>query len=60
MRKNVITLYYKANKNTAYTVEHYLEKLDGSYELKDTENLTGTTDSEVRNRSSKRLSWIYI
>lgn len=34
--KNVITLYYKANKNTAYTVEHYLEKLDGSYELKDT------------------------
>ena len=45
--KNVITLYYKANKNTAYTVEHYLEKLDGSYELKDTENLTGTTDSEV-------------
>ena len=45
--KNVTTLYYKANKNTAYTVEHYLEKLDGSYELKDTENLTGTTDSEV-------------
>ena len=46
--KNVITLYYKANKNTAYTVEHYLENPDGKgYTLEDTENLTGTTDSEV-------------
>ena len=38
---------WTANTNTAYRVEHYIEKLDGSYELKDTDNLTGTSDSEV-------------
>ena len=38
---------WRANTNTAYKVEHYIEKLDGSYELKDTDNLTGTSDSAV-------------
>ena len=38
---------FTANEDTKYKVEHYLEKLDGTYELKDTENLTGTTDSQV-------------
>ena len=38
---------WTANTNTAYKVEHYIEKLDGGYELKDTDNLTGTSDSQV-------------
>ena len=41
-----ITGSWTANGNTAYKVEHYLENLDGEgYTLKDTENLTGTTDT---------------
>ena len=35
------------NTNTEYKVEYYTEKLDGSYELNNTERLTGTTDSNV-------------
>ena len=41
----VLKLYYKANTNTPYTVEHYKEQPDGSF-IKDnslTENKTGTT-----------------
>lgn len=34
---------WSKNTNTAYKVEHYLEKLDGTYALQDTENLSGTT-----------------
>ncbi len=43
--ENVITFYYTANTNTAYTVEHYKQNLDGTYptEASETENLTGTT-----------------
>lgn len=45
------SLTYRAvwtpNSNTAYKVEHYKEQLDGSYALADTDNLTGTTDSDV-------------
>ena len=37
----------EAKANTAYKVEHYKEKLDGSYELAETENLTGTTGEKV-------------
>ena len=39
---------YKANTDTSYTVKHYKQKvtLDG-YDLADTDNLTGTTDTEV-------------
>ncbi len=49
--KNV-TLYgtYTANKNTAYKVEHYTQNLPGAteaYSLFKTDELTGTTDSEV-------------
>ena len=42
-----VTLYaqWKANTDTPYTVEHYLEKLDGSYTLDTTEDLKGTTDT---------------
>lgn len=29
--------------DTAYTVEHYTENLDGTFKLEDTENLSGTT-----------------
>ena len=42
-----ITGSFTANQNTAYKVEHYTENLDGSYKLEKTENLTGTTDTEV-------------
>ncbi len=36
------------NTNTAYTVKHYKQNLSGdSYELADTDNLTGTTDAQV-------------
>ncbi|MBO5883723.1 MAG: Ig-like domain-containing protein, partial [Clostridia bacterium] len=38
---------WTANTNTAYRVEHYIEKLDGSYELRDTDNLEGTSDSQI-------------
>ena len=37
---------FKANENTPYVVQHYLMDLDGiHYTLKETEELTGTTDS---------------
>ena len=46
-----ITLYAKwtANTNTAYTVEHYKQLLNGNYSATpdETENLTGTTDASV-------------
>lgn len=41
------TLQYVANTDTAYTVEHYVEGVDGKYTLESTENLTGTTDTTV-------------
>ena len=40
-----ITARWKANTDTKYTVEYYLENLDKSYELIDTDELTGTTDT---------------
>ncbi len=46
--KSAMTLYAKwiANTNIAYKVEHYQGNIEGNdYELKETENLTGTTDS---------------
>ena len=43
------TLYAKwtPNTNTKYIVEHYKEQLDGSYVKADTDNLSGTTDTQV-------------
>ena len=38
---------FAARSDTAYTVEHYTEKLDGSYELADIENKTGTTGAQA-------------
>ena len=37
----------ESKTDTVYKVEHYKEKLDGSYELAETENLTGETDSKA-------------
>ena len=44
-----VTLYaqWEAKNDTPYTVEHYLENLDGSYALDTTEPLKGTTDTTV-------------
>lgn len=39
------TAQWEADTNTVYKVEHYLEQLDGSYIVEDTENLAGTTDT---------------
>ena len=38
---------WEARTDTPYTVEHYLENLDGSYALDTTEPLKGTTDTTV-------------
>ena len=44
-----ITGSFTANTDTPYIVEHYLEdETLGTYTLKETENLTGTTDSAKR------------
>ena len=44
-----ITGYFIPNEDTAYKVEHYLEdETLGTYTLKETENLTGTTDTTKR------------
>lgn len=44
-----IDLYAKweANKETAYKVEYYLEQLDGSYKLKETQELSAATEELV-------------
>ena len=44
-----ITANFAANTNTAYTVKHYKQNLDGSYPSTPTEtdNLTGTTGASV-------------
>ena len=45
----VLKLYYKANTNTEYKVEHYKQRADGSYgsTADETENLSGTTGASV-------------
>lgn len=49
MPANDVTLNAEAvpNTNTPYKVEHYQEKVAGGWELKDTDNLTGTTGLKV-------------
>ena len=44
-----ITASWTPNTNTAYTVKHYKQKLDGTYASTpdETDNLTGTTATEV-------------
>ena len=41
----IFTAQWEARTDTPYTVEHYLENLDGSYALDTTEPLKGTTDT---------------
>ena len=38
---------WQANTNTAYTVKHMQQELNGKYTVVETENLTGTTGSKV-------------
>ena len=40
-----VNAIYTPNTDTQYKVEHYIEKLDGSYELYSSETLSGTTDA---------------
>ena len=52
-----ITGSFIPNTDTPYKVEHYLEDLTkGSYTLIKTDNLTGTTDTEVQARAKGNLS----
>ena len=57
--ENVITFYYTANTNTAYTVEHYQENLDGTYTIADTDNLTGTTGEAVNAQPKTYTGFTY-
>ena len=43
----IFTAQWEARTDTPYTVEHYLENLDGNYALDTTEHLKGTTDTTV-------------
>lgn len=43
----IFTAQWEARTDTPYTVEHYLENLDGSYALDTTEPLKGMTDTTV-------------
>ena len=43
----IVTGSYTATDDTDYTVEHYLENLDGSFTLKETEYLNAKTDTDV-------------
>ncbi|MCR4647790.1 MAG: DUF4214 domain-containing protein [Lachnospiraceae bacterium] len=51
LNSNKITLYaqWEARTDTSYKIEHYKQKLDGTYNKKasETEALTGTTDANV-------------
>lgn len=44
---------WTAYTNTKYTIEHYIEKFDGTYELKETETRRGKSDGYV-NPSTKQ------
>ena len=55
----VIKGSFTANENTKYAVEHYLEGLDGGYTLDDTEELSGTTGTEVTARPKSYPGFIY-
>lgn len=41
------TATWTVNTDTAYTVEHYQQNLDGTYALAETDSLTGETDATV-------------
>lgn len=50
IRSNIaLTAQWSPNTNTAYTVKHYKQKLDGTYPASpdETQNLTGTTAASV-------------
>ncbi|SHE69793.1 InlB B-repeat-containing protein [Alkalibacter saccharofermentans] len=47
-----LTAKWSSSTDTGYKVEHYIEDLDGGFELRETENLTGTT-GETANATAK-------
>jgi hypothetical protein len=42
---------WKANTDTVYKIEHYLEQTDGTYQVEEIESLSGTTDTTVSAKS---------
>ncbi|MDQ0361694.1 hypothetical protein [Breznakia pachnodae] len=54
-----LKLYYKANTTTAYKVEHYIQQADGSYSLKDTDNLTGKTGATVNGTAKTYVGYTF-
>ena len=55
IQKQLINLYYRAQSNIPYTINHWKQNLTGSaslhddtnYTLEDTENFTGETNTQV-------------
>ena len=56
----VLKLYYKANTSTGYKVEHYKQKVDGSYGdvADETENLSGTTGAQATATAKEYVGYI--
>lgn len=55
----VINANWTEAGDTAYKVEHYKEKLDGTYELAETQNLTGVTNATVNAQAKTYTGFTY-
>ena len=60
-KSDIVTKTIRINKEqkteVAYKVEHYKEKLDGSYELAETDGLTGTTGLKVTAQAKEYIGF---
>ena len=60
-KSDIVTKTIRINKEqkteVAYKVEHYKEKLDGSYELVETDGLTGTTGLKVTAQAKEYIGF---
>ena len=52
------TAKFNANTDTKYTVKHLLENENGSFDVKDTETLTGTTDGMTKAAAKQYDSYV--
>ena len=53
---SALTAVWLANTDTAYRVDHYVEAFDGTYSLRESDNLNGTT-AEDTNAVAKPYEW---